>query len=268
MSSLSTPRVVAIDMDGTFLRTGFTYDRPRFERVRERMRDAGARIVVASGNQDAQLRSFFDDPEEFAYVSDNGAWVRAEGDGEVLFTARIQPDVARSVADILDAERAPYCACGPGMAWVPRHTGEEFERFIGLYYHQREVVDRVDAEGVHLFKFTLADDRGLPPHLAGAVTDVVGEGVVPVTSGHGSLDLNAPGVHKGTGLTVLLDRWGIPASEAAAFGDSGNDLEMLRLVGHPVAMGNALPAVKQVARTTVASNDADGVLDQLERWFG
>lgn len=201
-------------------------------------------------------------------MSDNGAWVRAEGDGEVLFTARIAPDVVKNVAAVLDAERAPYCACGPGMAWVPRHTGEEFARFIALYYHRLSVVDDVRDFGDRVFKFTLADDRGLPPHLASAVTEAVGAGVTPVTSGHGSLDLNAPGVHKGAGLQILLDRWGVPASQVAAFGDSGNDLEMLRLVGHPVAMANGLPAVREVAGTVVADHDADGVLDQLEAWFG
>lgn len=60
----------------------------------------------------------------------------------------------------------------------------------------------------------------------------------------------------------------MPASQVAAFGDSGNDLEMLRLVGHPVAMANGLPAVREVAGTVVADHDADGVLDQLEAWFG
>ena len=45
-----------------------------------------------------------------------------------------------------------------------------------------------------------------------------------------------------------------------AFGDGGNDLEMLREVGLGVAMANATPAVLAVADTTTKSNQEQGVL--------
>jgi hydroxymethylpyrimidine pyrophosphatase-like HAD family hydrolase len=55
--------------------------------------------------------------------------------------------------------------------------------------------------------------------------------MVPVTTGHGSIDLIIPGVHKANGLRILQQRWGIENSEVVAFGDSGNDVEMLRQSG-------------------------------------
>ena len=45
-----------------------------------------------------------------------------------------------------------------------------------------------------------------------------------------------------------------------AFGDGGNNLEMLREVGLGVAMANATPAVLAVADTTTKSNQEQGVL--------
>ncbi len=50
-----------------------------------------------------------------------------------------------------------------------------------------------------------------------------------------------------------------------AVGDGGNDLEMVANAGLGVAMGNAVPAVKQAARLVVASNDEGGVAEAIER---
>ena len=50
----------------------------------------------------------------------------------------------------------------------------------------------------------------------------------PTTSGHGSIDLIMPGCHKASGLKRLAARWGITPEQCAAFGDGGNDIEMLR----------------------------------------
>ena len=109
-----------------------------------------------------------------------------------------------------------------------------------------------ESNGVEVYWFTCAS---------------AGAGVVPVTSGHGSMDLGAPGVHKASGLEILMDRWGIDWSQTATFGDSFNDLEMLKRARFSVAMANAAEELKQIARFTTDSNDADGVLNQLEQWF-
>lgn len=41
------------------------------------------------------------------------------------------------------------------------------------------------------------------------------------------------GCHKASGLKRLAERWGISPEQCAAFGDGGNDIEMLQYCGHP-----------------------------------
>lgn len=55
----SNIKLVAVDIDGTFVRSDYTYDVPRFRRILEKMKQAGGRFVVASGNQYYQLRDLF-----------------------------------------------------------------------------------------------------------------------------------------------------------------------------------------------------------------
>ena len=44
-------KIAAVDIDGTFVRSDYTYDVPRFKKILARMKEAGCSFVVASGNQ-------------------------------------------------------------------------------------------------------------------------------------------------------------------------------------------------------------------------
>lgn len=64
---------------------------------------------------------------------------------------------------------------------------------------------------------------------------------------------------KGRGVRAVLEHYGFEKNEAAAFGDSGNDIEMLEAVGTGVAMGNAKPEVKAAADEVCGSVEEDGI---------
>ncbi len=76
------------------------------------------------------------------------------------------------------------------------------------------------------------------------------------------------GVCKATGIDQVCRHYGIPLEQTMAFGDGGNDIEMLRHVGIGVAMGNASDEVKAVADIVTASVDEDGVAKALMQVLG
>ena len=62
-------KLIAVDMDGTFLSDQKTYNRDRFMAQYRLMKQKGIRFVVASGNQYYQLISFFPEiAHEIAFV--------------------------------------------------------------------------------------------------------------------------------------------------------------------------------------------------------
>jgi len=71
---------------------------------------------------------------------------------------------------------------------------------------------------------------------------------------------------KKNALARLAADFGIPAERVLAVGDSRNDVPMLRWAGIGVAMGNALPEVRESVRYVTARNDADGVALAIERF--
>ena len=75
------------------------------------------------------------------------------------------------------------------------------------------------------------------------------------------------GYSKGEGIDFIRERLGLPREACYAFGDSRNDLTMLRHVAHSVAMGNAEADVKAVCSYVTARPEEDGIEKAL-RHFG
>lgn len=73
------------------------------------------------------------------------------------------------------------------------------------------------------------------------------------------IDIVANDTSKGKGVQTLCDILGIPKENRIAIGDDINDLSMFAECGIGVAMGNALPVVKEHASLITDDNDHDGV---------
>ena len=72
-------------------------------------------------------------------------------------------------------------------------------------------------------------------------------------------------INKGVGLINACAAAGLSPAEAIAFGDSENDIEMLRAAGMGVAMANADDAVKSAADMVTLSNNENGIAAALAK---
>ncbi len=59
-------------------------------------------------------------------------------------------------------------------------------------------------------------------------------------------------------MIEICKREGIAPENTVAFGDSDNDIEMLKAAGLSVAMSNGSEEVRRVATAKTASNDENG----------
>ena len=73
--------------------------------------------------------------------------------------------------------------------------------------------------------------------------------------------------NKGIMLKRMTLHLGIPLSNTVVFGDYLNDLDMFKVAGHAIAVGNALPEVKSAAQHVISSNIDQGVIFYLESLF-
>ena len=90
-------------------------------------------------------------------------------------------------------------------------------------------------------------------------------GVEVVQGSPENIEVTAAGVDKGEALLTLADRLGIPRAQTLAVGDSENDRAMLEKAGVAAVMANGMPQIKALADlVTTADCDHDGVAEVFE----
>ena len=78
-------------------------------------------------------------------------------------------------------------------------------------------------------------------------------------------DVFSPYVNKMTGLKKLSHLLGLDSRQCIAFGDSRNDLEMIRWAGCGIAMGNACQELKDCADLVCGNSWEKGIADAVGR---
>lgn len=258
------PKLIAVDMDGTFLDDHKDYDRQRFARLMPQLQARGIYFVVASGNQYYQLRSFFTDHPNVWYLAENGAYCATAT--EKTFSHTFAPTTARKVLDkLLAIPELKLTICAEQSAYIRQREGAAFIAETQHYYTRLQPVadfDRLPDDPI--LKFA----SNFPPELTETMVARIAadcQGLaVPTSSGHGDIDIIQPGVNKASGLRQLGEILNIELAEMAAFGDGGNDLEMLQEVGLGVAMANAQPEVAAIADAHAGDNNHAGVIAFIE----
>lgn len=79
-----------------------------------------------------------------------------------------------------------------------------------------------------------------------------------------AVDIIPDGSGKGNAIKKVVEYFGFSLDETIAFGDGGNDVDMLQAAGIGVAMGNASDSVKAEADEVCGSVDEDGIYYYLK----
>ncbi|MFP1496267.1 HAD hydrolase family protein [Escherichia coli] len=150
-------------------------------------------------------------------------------------------------------------------AYTLKKYDDAMKTVAEMFYHRLEYVDNFDNLEDIFFKFGLNLDE-LISQVQKALHEAIGDIMVPVHTGNGSIDLIIPGVHKANGLRGLPE---IMGNRRQRSGGSWrwrcNDIEMLRQAGFSFAMENAGNAVVAAAKYRAGSNNREGVLDVIDK---
>lgn len=261
-------RLVATDIDGTFVHADHHYDQVRFHRIFEKMQQANCHFVVASGDQYYTLRDLFADvADQITFVAENGALIVDHG--EILLAQSMDKEAVTKIIEL--THRNPeiqMTMCGLKGAYCERGAVDQaFFDLTHKYYHQLSWVDNFANVDDQILKFAANVPSERTTEYIQLFQQELYKHAEPTSSGYGAIDLIIPGCHKAAGLKTLTDRWQISSTECMAFGDGGNDIEMLQFCKHSYAMANASAEVKKAAANHCPSNEEGGVLDVLEEMW-
>ena len=256
------PKLVACDLDGTLLRSDFTFS-AYTGLVLRRLADIGVPFVIATGRALGTWLPMLDRLAVSApVVCANGALVTDPDGSRVLAEWPIsRRDIAAEVAILRDRYADVMFGVERG-ADLLHEAG--YRPTVWAPHRSTRCVDTLElhATPAHLLRIqtTSTDARTL------ALSD--GCGLVMTDSGASTAEAVAGGVSKASAVAWLAAHHGIDATDVLAFGDHSNDVSLLRWAGRGVAVANASADAMGVADDTTGSCDDDGVAIYLDRTFG
>jgi len=259
-------RLVATDIDGTLIHSDGTLS----ARTVGVLCALPVPAVLVTGRPVRWLRQLYDQmPEPLSAICANGAVVYDPDTDEIL---RAEP---LSVELLLDVTKRLREAVPDIALAVEVEDGRSFwyeeawpVRWEGEHHRVRVLATPEQLTSVPAVKLLGRSASHQPDEFYELVSKTLGDVATATHSSSSALvEISAAGVTKAAGLAWLCAREGISADEVLAFGDMPNDVPMLTWAGHAVAMGNAHPAVREVADDVTVTNDEDGVARYLREAF-
>lgn len=295
MTSVATqPEMIAIDMDGTLVHPGGYVSQANQAALR-RAREAGARIVIATGRRHSYamkvLRTVGLHPDDIV-LSSNGTVARTIG-GKLLFRHAMPLETARWLCTQLRDYRDSFVLTfdllsADGQDMPGALVLEELDALHGSIRSWMEA-NAPYIKRVQPIENALRNtEAGTPIQamLCGGMHRML-QAEALLESTHGGrlalyrteypgrdlciVDILPFGCSKGSGLRQLLQRAGLTEDALMSLGDNWNDLPMLELARWPVLMGNAPTALLTLAHErgwpVSGDHDTDAVAHAVAAHF-
>lgn len=267
-------KLIVMDMDGTLLDDDHaTISRRNIDALRAASKQ-GVKLALASGRTWSLLVGAQEQLGAIHYaIVANGAAVRDLAAGKNIYENAMPNAQALAIAELLHREGLAYEIYCDGQNYVPAADRErvlqsaltpEFTAFFDKHtLYPETIMEALHGRNVEKFDLLYVPDEKREALEAG----VKALGPVAISNAlRYNMEFNAAGVNKGAALRALAEYLGISASEVMAFGDAGNDLEMLSWAGWSFAMENGTDEAKAAAKYLAARNSDSGVAMAVEKY--
>lgn len=264
-------KLLVLDIDGTVTNSKKEVTQATKDAI-VRIQNRGVRVAIASGRPTPGTKQVAEalELEKFGnYVlSFNGGRVTNCRTGEVVLNKTIPPKMAA----VLQEEAKKY---GVGILTYDEQgalAGTDVDEYMEL----EAGINHIEIKKVGAFAEAVAFPvnkclmTGEPEHLATVEKELKEKYAGSLNIFRSEpffLELMPKGIDKATVLNRFISFLGIDQKEVVCCGDGYNDISMIAFAGLGVAMANARPEVLDAADYITASNDEDGIVQVIEKFF-
>lgn len=270
-SDKSTPhpdiKLIVTDMDGTLLND----DHSMSDRNREALRkaiDNGVPVIIATGKTRTSNESVI----AALNLDTPGIYVQGliifNADGSVRHQQTLDPDMARRVITFVE-QRGYKVMAYSGNRLLIKADDDELNAIANYHEPMPEpvgpLVNILNTQPIHKL-LIFSTPKKLKALRFQLEKQLDGRAALTSTNVMNTLEVLPAGASKGKALKVLLHEMGIDPKNVMAIGDGENDIEMVKLAGLGIAVGNANPKLLAIADDIVSSNNDHGVAEAIEKY--
>lgn len=262
-------KIAFFDIDGTLVHVPHGLMHPTKQTIHalNEFKKLGHKIVIATARGEAPQS--IQDIEFDGYICNDGHYIRY--DGEILIDELFSEEQVQKQLNVyqkyngrpmFNSRFGEWCAFLDDEL-VIQHR----QMFQGTSVRPTGVKEDFVASDVKAISCCVLFDNA--EQLWSAYHELEDElTMVPYDTGLIRMDVYCKGFTKGTACEYLYQKLGIDYENTYAFGDGINDIAMLQLVKHGIAMGNAVDELKEVASEITDTVDCDGIAKAFQKHFG
>lgn len=265
-------QILVLDIDGTLTNSQKIITEPTKQALFA-MQEAGKTVIIASGRPTkgtAPLSDALRLSDYGGYVlSYNGARVVHMSTGRILYNLAFPKEYLPQIYELALERNVGLITYDPDDNVI---TGTRTDPYMELesrinHLSLTQVDDFIGAVRFPVNKCLISGE----PSVLAPLTEELREKYRGLLNVYRSepffLELMPPAVDKAHALERLIPALGLTADDCVCCGDGYNDISMIRYAGIGVAMGNAQPEVKEAADVITRSNDEDGLVPIIEKYF-
>jgi Cof subfamily protein (haloacid dehalogenase superfamily) len=256
-------RTLALDLDGTLAGADHRVSARSADVLRRLERRGLPAIIITGRTTGAALRVWREAGLSPPVISCNGAVVTDPASGARLRERVLDPETVRAVLEVADDTGLTPTLWTAERMYAPRRN--EVIALMEELNQEKVALGPLDAlVGAPVVKAMVG---GPPQHLDAVSARVNAALPTLLRSMDTFFETSDPEAGKAQALELVLAHLGIPPAACLGVGDGDTDADWLRLIGHPVAVANARPAVHAVASHVIGHHADDAVAAFLEATF-
>lgn len=267
--------MIAFDMDGTLLTSKNTVSESSQEAI-ARAVECGKKVAVCTGRAVGEVEIY--EEQELRnvryFVCENGALLYDSETKKILSATVIPDEIVGKIIDIIDGQDCMLIGYSEGRNLVDSKDAERMEYFYVQRYKELQRRTGVHYDGLYdayrreHFQMEKMNVYSSNTEIRDQLLDqIIKLPVTVVYAEDTGFEITPLHMSKGVGIKKLCEITGIPLENTIAVGDSDNDVEMMKVAGLPVAMGNARDCVKNISSVSVADNDHGGCAEATYRFL-
>lgn len=250
--------LIAMDVDGTLLDSHGFISKGAEEAIAWAQK-IGVRIALVTGRSQSTLKHVFQKVDlKGPFIGSGGAFIGDLASGEVIQQRTLPREevealvrMCRELDVMIFLDHSDFMLC--------EKETKEMQRSKEIHGYMWECVpDLIQALTALPEKALVIGEQEKLIRLSKYYQANTHEVDITFTSPT-SMDVLPHGVGKGVALEILASYLKIPKNRIAVIGDYLNDLEMFKVAGTAVAMGNAPLELKETADYIAPTNDEGGV---------
>lgn len=264
-------KAIVLDIDGTLTNSRKEIT-PATKRALLEVMERGHKVILASGRPASGMRRYEEELELEKYggylLSLNGARIVECRTGRIVYQRLLPSALLPGLYGF-----AGKNGCGlvtyfgdTVISAFPADKYVELEaRLNGLLL--KEVPNFLEFVDFDIHKCLMTAEPEVAERLEKELQERYGYTASICRSEPYFIEIMPKGVNKATSLERVLPAVGVRRENTVCCGDGFNDISMLQYAGVGVAMGNAWQPVKDSADYVTATNDEDGLVQVIHKFF-